>query len=39
MAPFGFVDDGMEDTSFVDDDGDRWHADEYGDRAFMWEYR
>ena len=39
MAPFGFVDDGIEDTSFVDDDGDRWHADEYGDRAFMWEYR
>ena len=36
MAPFGFVDDGIEDTSFVDDDGDRWHADEYGDRAFMW---
>ena len=39
MAPFGFVDDGIEDTSFVDDDGDRWPADEYGDRAFMWEYR
>ena len=39
MAPFGFVDDGIEDTSFVDDEGDRWHADEYGDRAFMWEYR
>ena len=39
MAPFGFVQDGLEDNSFVDDDGDRWHADEYGDRTFMWEYR
>tara|TARA_B100000131_G_scaffold97332_1_gene94489 strand:- start:4621 stop:6270 length:1650 start_codon:yes stop_codon:yes gene_type:complete len=39
MAPFGFVDDGIEDTSFVDEEGDRWHVDEYGDRAFMWEYR
>jgi len=40
MAPFGFMDDGMGDDSFVDDDGDRWfQADEYGDRSFMWEYR
>ena len=39
MAPFGFILDGTETESFVDDDGDRWHLDEYGDRAFMWEYR
>mgnify|MGYP001180295171 FL=1 len=39
MAPFGFISDGMDDESFVDGDGDRWHVDEYGDRAFMWEYR
>ena len=39
MAPFGFLDDGINDmTSFTDKDGDRWHTDEYGDRAYMWEY-
>ena len=38
MAPFGFMDDGMEDDSFVDNQGDRWHTDEYGDRSYMWEY-
>ena len=39
MAPFGFVSDGFEDIdSFVDDDGDRWHTDEYGDRSYMWDY-
>ena len=39
MAPFGFMDDGMNSDSFVDDDGDRWfQADEYGDRSYMWEY-
>ena len=38
MAPFGFVADGLDDTSFVDNDGDRWFTDEYGDRAYMWEY-
>ena len=37
MAPFGFISDGMDDESFVDGEGDRWHVDEYGDRAFMWE--
>ena len=36
MAPFGFMSDGLEDTqSFVDQDGDRWHTDEYGDRAYV----
>jgi hypothetical protein len=39
MSPFGFMSDGlMDDSSFVDEDGDRWHLDEYGDRAYMWEY-
>lgn len=43
MAPFGFMDDGMGDDSFTDDDGDRWFkADEYGDTAggmdYMWRY-
>ena len=40
MAPFGFLDDGINDItgSFTDKDGDRWHADEYGDRSYMWDY-
>ena len=38
MAPFGFMDDGLGSESFVDSDGDRWFTDEYGDRAYMWEY-
>jgi len=38
MAPFGFVSDGMDEESFVDKDGDRWHTDEYGDRSYMWDY-
>ncbi|UNH61302.1 terminase large subunit [Synechococcus phage S-SZBM1] len=38
MAPFGFVDDGLNDESFVDNDGQVWHTDEYGDRSYMWEY-
>ena len=39
MSPFGFIVDGTEDNSFVDSEGDRWHADEYGDRSYMWDYR
>ena len=39
MAPFGFILDGTETESFVDIQGDRWHLDEYGDAAYMWEYR
>ena len=42
MAPFGFMNDGLNDDSFVDGDGDRWFSaatDEYGDRSYMWEYR
>ena len=39
MAPFGFVSDGINDlTTFTDDEGDRWHTDEYGDRSYMWDY-
>ena len=38
MAPFGFISDGFDDDSFVDKDGERWYADEYGDRSYMWDY-
>jgi hypothetical protein len=39
MAPFGFLNDGLSEDSFVDNSGDRWFTDEYGDMAHMWEYR
>ena len=39
MAPFGFINTGLEDTQFVDKDGEVWHTDEYGDRSYMWDYR
>ena len=43
MAPFGFISDGINDEeTFVDNDGDRWHVDEYGDKgggmSYMWDY-
>jgi len=38
MAPFGFISDGLDDDSFIDKDGERWYADEYGDRSYMWDY-
>jgi len=39
MAPFGFMDDGIGEDSFVDSEGDQWFkADEYGDKSYMWEY-
>ena len=38
MAPFGFIQTGLETESFVDENGDRWHTDEYGDRSYMWDY-
>ena len=39
MAPFGFISDGLDSgESFVDDSGDRWHTDEYGDKSYMWDY-
>ena len=39
MAPFGFLNDGLDETSFVDSEGDRWFTDEYGDMSHMWEYK
>ena len=40
MAPFGFISDGINDgDSFVDNSGDRWHTDEYGDMSYMWDYK
>jgi len=39
MSPFGFIDDGLDETTFVDQEGDRWYTDEYGDRSYMWDYR
>ena len=39
MAPFGFMDDGLNDQgTFVDSAGDRWYTDEYGDMSHMWDY-
>ena len=38
MSPFGFISDGFGENTFTDVDGDTWHLDEYGDRAYMWEY-
>ena len=38
MAPFGFISDGLDSESFVDNNGDRWYTDEYGDTSYMWEY-
>ena len=39
MAPFGFLDDGLGDDTFVDGDGSLW---EYGDKqeevGYMWNY-
>ena len=40
MSPFGFIDDGLgSDLSFVDESGDRWFTDEYGDMSYMWNYQ
>jgi hypothetical protein len=39
MTPFGFILDGTDgNSSFVDENGDMWHTDEYGDRSYMWDY-
>jgi hypothetical protein len=39
MAPFGFISDGIDEmSSFIDQDGDRWYTDEYGDKSYMWDY-
>jgi hypothetical protein len=40
MSPFGFIVDGLnEGGSFVDETGDRWFTDEYGDMSYMWDYQ
>ena len=51
MAPFGFIDDGLEQEQVVDQQGNiwsidmneenqqKWNLDEYGDMSHMWEYR
>jgi hypothetical protein len=39
MTPFGFIVDGVNsENTFVDNDGERWYSDEYGDRSYMWDY-
>jgi hypothetical protein len=51
MAPFGFIDDGLEQEQEIDNQGniwridmneenqEKWKLDEYGDMASLWEYR
>ena len=51
MAPFGFIDDGLEQEQVIDDTGniwsidmneenqEKWNLDEYGDRSYMWDYK
>ena len=36
MTPFGFLDDGFDETSFVDDDGTRWSVDKDNGGNLMW---
>ena len=43
MAPFGFMDDGLGEESFTDDEGERWfNTSEYGETDggmdYMWKY-
>ena len=39
MAPFGFIDDGMGDDTFVDRDGDLWaYGDKQEEVGYMWNY-
>jgi hypothetical protein len=38
MSPFGFINDGTEENTFLDNNGDRWFTDEYGDMSYMWDY-
>jgi len=51
MAPFGFISDGLEDDTIVDESGsiwqidmneenqEKWKLDEYGDVSYMWDYK
>ena len=39
MAPFGFIDDGMGDDTFMDADGDLWaYGDKQEEVGYMWNY-
>ncbi len=39
MAPFGFINDGQEEDTFVDAQGERWELAEYGDVQHMLDFR
>ena len=39
MAPFGFINDGQEESTFVDAQGERWEVAEYGDVQHMLDFR
>ena len=45
MAPFGFMDDGLQEEVIVDPQGQAWHnaeresIAEYGDMSYMWDYQ
>ncbi len=40
MAPFGFILNGNEEDTFIDERGDMWNkVDEYGEMSYMWEYK
>ena len=39
MAPFGFIDDGMGDDTFIDADGDLWaYGDKQEEVSYMWNF-
>ena len=39
MAPFGFIDDGLGDDTFMDGDGDLWaYGDQQEEVSYMWNY-
>ena len=39
MAPFGFIDDGLGDDTFMDADGDLWaYGDKQEEVGYMWNY-
>jgi hypothetical protein len=39
MSPFGFIDDGMGDDTFLDAEGDLWaYGDKQEEVGYMWNY-
>ena len=38
MAPFGFVDNGLDSDTVVDEDGNVWEVDEYGSKQYAVDY-